>query len=103
MMSLCRRMGRRGVIDEFVSPRDEVFHVATILVSAVVLSPCEFSIKQTGVHWWFLGGAIVVGIANVSYAQKAEYWTSGHRRHVAALLIKPVGIALFGNAVADEC
>src|SRR6478736_3098613 len=99
MMSLWRHIGRRGVIDELVGPRDEVFHVATILVSAVVLSPRKFAIKQPGVHRWFLGGAIVVGIANIVYAQKSEHRAGSHRRHIAALLIEPVGVALFRNAV----
>src|SRR5205809_6901015 len=40
--------GRRGrrVLDEFVGPRDEVFHVRPVFMSAVVLAPGEFTVEQ---------------------------------------------------------
>src|SRR4029079_840907 len=35
-------------------------------------------------------------------AEQAEHRACGDSRHVAALMIEPAGIALFGHAVADE-
>ena len=45
---------------------------------------------------------VVVRHAERLRAEQAEHRLRGDRGHVAALLIEPLGIAAFGNAVADE-
>src|SRR6185295_2879380 len=94
--------GRRRVFDELVGPRDEVFHVGSVFMSAVVLPPGQFTVEQAGVDGWHLGGAIILFFADVARAQKAEGWPRGDSCHIAALLIEPVGVAPFRHAVADE-
>src|SRR6266498_2074552 len=98
------RRGRRGrrVLDEFVGPGDEVFHVRTVFVSAVVLAPGEFTIEQARVDRRHYCGAVIFFFADVARAQKAEDRPGGDGRHVTALLIEPIGIAAFRHAVTDE-
>ena len=96
--------GRRGrrVLDEFVGPRDEVFHVRPVFMSAVVLAPGEFTVEQAGVHGRHFRGAIIFFFANIPRAQETEDRSGGDPRHVAALLVEPIGVAVFGHAVTDE-
>ena len=47
------------MLDELVGPRDEVFHIRTVFVSAVVLTPGQFTVEEANVdgrdrnwrHW----------------------------------------------------
>src|SRR5690606_11462500 len=55
-----------------------------------------------GVHVRLLRGAIILGHAEIARAEQPERRLRRDGRHVTALLIEPVGVALLGNAVADE-
>src|SRR5436189_3764276 len=102
MMSLRRRSGGRPMSNELIGPRDEVLHVRTIFVSAVVLTPGEFAVEQAGVDRRHPGGAIIFLLADIPCSQKTEDRAGGDGGHVAPLLVEPVGIATFGDAVAYE-
>ena len=53
-------------------------------------------------HGRHLGGAIVIFLADVARAEQTEDRAGRDGGHVAALLVEPVGVALFRDAVADE-
>ena len=94
--------GRRSVAEQSVRPGDEEAHVGAVLVSTVVLAPRELAVEQAGLHGRHLRHAVVLGDARVPRPEQAEDRAGRHRGHVAALLIEPVGVALLGDAVADE-
>ncbi len=85
-----------------VGPGDEVFPVGAVGVAAVVLTPCEGSVKETLVDGGHFGGAVVLLHSEVVGSEKAADFAGGDRGHEAALLIEPFGIAFFGDAVTDE-
>src|SRR5262245_31630498 len=71
-------------------------------MSAVVLTPGQFSFEQTGVDRGHLCGAIVRLVTQVARAQKAEHRTRRDSRHVTSLLVEPIGVAACRDAVADK-
>src|SRR5215204_200807 len=85
-----------------VRPLDEVLHVRAVLVPAVVLAPRELTPKKANIDRRHLRSAVAVLLAEVPGAEEAEHGTSRDCRHVTALMIEPVCVALLGDAVADE-
>ena len=85
-----------------VRPLDEVLHVRAVLVSTVMLSPRQLTIKKTDVDSRHLRHAIVVRVAKVLDAEQAEDGPGCDRCHIAALVIEPVRVTLLRDAVADE-
>src|SRR5690242_18690168 len=77
-------------------------HVRAIFMAAVVLPPRELSVNQPDIDAGHDRGVIVVTLAEIASAEQTEHRPGGDRRHVAALVIEPVRIALLGNPVADE-
>ena len=68
-MVLFRGSGRgRRVLDEPVGPRDEVFHVRPIFMSAVMLTPGEFAVEQAGIHGRHFRSAVIFFFADVAHA-----------------------------------
>ena len=87
----------------FVDPLDEIFHVGGVGVAAIILTPGELPTQEAIVDRGHLGGAVVAVDAEAFGAEQGEDGTCGNGGHVTASLIEPLGIALFRNAVADEC
>ncbi len=52
-------------IEHFVRPGDEIFHVRTIFMAAVVLAPGELAVQQTGVYRRLFGGPVIFLFANI--------------------------------------
>src|SRR5262252_7916231 len=88
--------------DHCVGPRNEVFPVRPVGVPAIVLPPGKLSAEEADVYRRHLLRVVVVGRAEISRAEQPEYRTRRDRRHVAALMVEPSRIALFGNAVTDK-
>jgi hypothetical protein len=88
--------------DELIRPRDEVFPIRAIGMSAIMLAPGELAIQQTHIDRWHLRGAIVVGNSKILRTQQPEYRPGCDRSHKAALLIQPFCIAFLGHAITDE-
>ena len=65
-----RSPGTDGADALSVGPGDEVFHVRTVFVSAVVLAPGEFAVEQAGVHGRHFRGAIIFLFADVVRAPR---------------------------------
>src|SRR5688500_8384627 len=63
---------KRGVFEEFVGPGEEEFHVGTIFMAAIVLSPGELAIEQADVDGRHFGGAVILLDAEVTRAEKPE-------------------------------
>src|SRR6266498_2116626 len=101
-VSFRRRSGSRRVFDELVGPRDEVLQVRPVFVPAIVLTPGKFALEQAGVDRRHFCRAIIFFYAKVSRTQESEDRAGGDCGHVAALLVEPVGVAAFRDAVADE-
>jgi len=59
------------VLEKWIRPADEVFHVGAVFVAAVVLAPSECAVDEAVVHGWFLRGAVVSGVAEVTGAEEA--------------------------------
>ena len=97
-----RGSGGREVPDQPVGPGDERLHVRAVFMAAVVLTPRQLSIQEPRVHGGHFGGAIVFLLADVPRPQQPEHRPRRDRRHVAALLVQPVGVAAFRHPVADE-
>src|ERR1019366_6371300 len=93
---------RRAVLDEPVGPRDEVFPVGAVGVSAVMPAPGELAVEQAHIDGRHFLGAIVVRGHQVFGAQEPEYRPGGDGGHVAALVVEPLGVALLRHAVANE-
>lgn len=55
--------------EEPIGPGDEVFHVRTVLVAAVVLAPCQFAIEKAVIHWGLLGCAVILVHTQVASAE----------------------------------
>src|SRR5947209_3883101 len=70
---------------------------------SIMLTPGEFAIKQTGVDWRHFRSAVILLLPDVLRAEQSKNWPSRHRRHVAALLVQPIGVATFWHSVTDEC
>ena len=79
-----------------------MFDVRAIGVTAIVLAPGECAVEQVDVDGRHLFGHVVVASAEVACSQQSEDRLSGDRGHEAALMIQPVSIAAFRDAVADE-
>src|SRR5262245_56773457 len=71
-------------------------------MSAVVLAPRELSVEQPDVDRWHLLGLVVVRTAETFRAQQSEDRLAGNGGHEAALMVVPLRVALFRDAVADE-
>ena len=82
--------------------RDEVFPVGAVGVTAVVLAPRELAVEQPHVHARHLLDVVVVGLTEIFGTKQAKDRLRRNRRHVAALMVEPLGISLFGDAVTDE-
>ena len=96
------RRGRRRVRQEPVCPRNEILPVRSVRVPAVMLTPRQLAVEQSGVHRRHLLGHVVVGNAEPLRTEQAEHGLRRDCGHVAALLIQPFGVTPFGHAVADE-
>src|ERR1700761_6524533 len=95
------RQGGR-VADFLVRPEEKVLRIGGIGVASVMLAPGELSIEQAGVEGRHLFGVVVVGNAEVFCSEELEYGSGGNGSHIAALVVEPFGVSLFGDAVADE-
>src|SRR5579863_10012002 len=94
-------LGRR-MPDFFIGPLQEPLHVRRVGVPAIVLAPGKVPIEQTLIHRRHLRGAVVAFHIQALGAEQGENAARVHGGHPAALMVEPVRIALFGNAVADE-
>src|SRR5574337_515636 len=84
--------------EEFVGPGYEVFPVRAVSMSAVVLTPGELAVEQSGVDGRHLRGAIIVRYAEVLRTEQPEHRLGRHRRHEAAPVVQPFRVALFRHA-----
>ena len=71
-------------------------------MAAVVLPPGELSVEEALVDRRHLCGAVVAVNVEALRAEEHEDAAGVDGGHEAALVVEPVGVAFFGNAVADE-
>ena len=90
------------MLDHLVRPGDEVLHVRPVFMSAIVLAPSQLAIRQPCIDRGHFGELVLVFVTDVLDPEQTKYGTRGNGSHVTALLIKPVGISLFGDSITDE-
>ena len=71
-------------------------------MTAVMLPPCQLAVEHAHVHRGHLLLAVIIGSAEILRAQQPEHRPCGYGSHVTALMIEPLRIAFFGNAITDE-
>jgi hypothetical protein len=88
--------------DKFIRPGDEIFHVGRIGMTAIVLPPRELAIEKTDMDWRHFFRVVVAGDTKRRCTEQLKDRLRGYSGHVAALVIEPLGIALFRNAIAHK-
>src|SRR5882672_4080297 len=97
-----RRGDGRSVLDKPVCPGDKMLRVRSVFMAAIVLAPRQLTVKQTRVHRRHRSGSIVFLLANIARSEQPKYRPGSNGGHVAALLVQPICIPAFGDAVTDE-
>src|SRR6478672_1190707 len=90
------------MLKELVRPWDEVLPVRTVGVPAVVLPPRQLSVQHAHVDPRHLLRLVVVRSSQILRTEQAEHWPGCNGSHEAALVIQPLRVPLFRDAVADE-
>ena len=89
--------------DELVCPLNKVLHVGRVGVPAIVLAPGKLAVEQTrGSQAASSRCDSRLPDSSPLAPSKREHAARGHRRHEAPLVVEPIGVALFGDSVADE-
>src|SRR6185295_522848 len=96
------RLTRRLMSQEFVRPGNEVLPVRTIRMTTVVLPPRELSVEHADVDRRHLLLHVVVGSSEVLGAKQPKHGSGCDSSHIAALMVEPLRVAFFRNAIADE-
>jgi hypothetical protein len=71
-------------------------------MSAIMLTPGKLSIEHADIHSRHLLFVVIVRHAEILRAEQPKHRLCGNGSHIAALMIEPLRIAFFRNAVADE-
>src|SRR5215469_11646513 len=93
---------RYRTAEVFVGPRNKVLPVRPIRVAAVMLPPRKLAIEQTDIHSRHLFGLVIIGPSKIFNPEQPEHGLRRDCRHEATLMIEPLRVAFFGDAVADE-
>jgi len=78
------------------------FQFGSVGMSAVVLAPRQLTLDEAYIDGGHLCRTVVFLDPQILRAQQPEHRLGGNRRHEAALVVQPPGVALFRHAVADE-
>src|SRR5215813_9664912 len=87
---------------ELVGPRNEVFPVRRVGVSAVMLSPGKVSIEHGGIDRRHFCGVVALLDAPFPGPKQPEDRLRSNSGHETALMIEPTCVAFLGDPIADE-
>src|SRR5690606_28507202 len=79
-----------------------MLHIRCVCMTTIVLTPGELAVQESNVDRWHFFRFVIVGYTEVARAEQFIHGACGNRGHVTAMVIQPVCIARFWNAVADE-